>query len=114
MALIPFPFQPVRALMIARRLGPRIDLCHDGPEALSRRGNGADAKSAACGGGGEERPESGGGAGLGPGFGRAIGAAPGRRDLAMLVSGALWLLAFLAFIAVYWPILTGPRQNAAA
>jgi len=47
---------------------------------------------------------------------RAVGAeaAPGWYDLAMLISGALWLLAYLSFIAVYWPILTGPRQNAAS
>ena len=46
---------------------------------------------------------------------RAVGAeaAAGWYDLAMLVSGALWLLAFTAFIAVYWPILTGPGKNAA-
>jgi uncharacterized protein involved in response to NO len=47
---------------------------------------------------------------------RAVGAeaAPGWYDLAMLISGALWLLAYLSFIAVYWPILTGPSQNAAS
>ena len=46
---------------------------------------------------------------------RALGAeaAPGWYDWAMLVSGALWLLAFVFFLAVYWPILTGHRQNAA-
>ncbi len=46
---------------------------------------------------------------------RAVGAeaAPGWYDWAMLISGAFWLLAFVLFIAVYWPILTRPRQNAA-
>ncbi|MHA1529287.1 MAG: NnrS family protein [Alphaproteobacteria bacterium] len=46
---------------------------------------------------------------------RAVGAeaAPGWYDWAMLISGALWLFAYLSFIAVYWPILTSPRQNAA-
>jgi len=46
---------------------------------------------------------------------RAVGAeaAPGWYDWAMLISGALWLLAFAGFIAVYWPILTSPRKNAA-
>jgi uncharacterized protein involved in response to NO len=47
---------------------------------------------------------------------RSVGAeaAPGWYDWAILVSGAVWLLAFALFLAVYWPILTGPRQNAAA
>jgi uncharacterized protein involved in response to NO len=40
-------------------------------------------------------------------------AAPGWYDWAVLVSGALWLLAFTLFTAVFWPILTRPRQNAA-
>lgn len=40
-------------------------------------------------------------------------AAPGWYDWAVLVSGALWILAFTLFIAVYWPILTRPRQKAA-
>ena len=46
---------------------------------------------------------------------RAAGAeaAPGWYDWAMLISGALWLLAYASFIVVYWPILTRPRQNAA-
>jgi uncharacterized protein involved in response to NO len=46
---------------------------------------------------------------------RAVGAeaAPGWYDWAMLVSGALWLLAYVLFVAVYWPILTRPRQIAA-
>ena len=46
---------------------------------------------------------------------RTVGAeaAPGWYDWAILVSGAVWLLAFVLFLAVYWPILTGPRQNAA-
>jgi uncharacterized protein involved in response to NO len=46
---------------------------------------------------------------------RTVGAeaAPGWYDWAILVSGAVWLLAFVLFLAVYWPILTSPRQNAA-
>lgn len=40
-------------------------------------------------------------------------AAPGWYDWAVLVSGALWLLAFALFTVVFWPILTRPRQNAA-
>ena len=40
-------------------------------------------------------------------------AAPGCYDWAMLISGALWLLAYVLFVGVYWPILTRPRQNAA-
>lgn len=39
------------------------------------------------------------------------GAAPGWYDWSVLVSGALWLLAFVLFVAVYWPVLTGPRRN---
>jgi uncharacterized protein involved in response to NO len=41
------------------------------------------------------------------------GAGPGWNDLTILVSGALWIAAFALFVAVYWPILTTPRQNAA-
>ena len=46
---------------------------------------------------------------------RAVGAEapPGWYDWAVLVSGALWLFAFVLFLTVYWPILTRPRQNAA-
>ena len=46
---------------------------------------------------------------------RATGAeaAPGWYDLAVLISGALWLVAFVMFLTTYWPILTGPRQSAA-
>jgi uncharacterized protein involved in response to NO len=32
---------------------------------------------------------------------------------ALLVSGALWIAAFLAFLVVYWPVLTRPRVDAA-
>lgn len=47
---------------------------------------------------------------------RSLGAeaAPGWADWAILISGALWLLAFTLFLAHYWPILTGPRRDAAA
>jgi len=47
---------------------------------------------------------------------RAAGAEASARwyDWAMLGSGALWLAAFAAFLAVYWPILTTPRPTAAA
>jgi uncharacterized protein involved in response to NO len=41
------------------------------------------------------------------------GVAPGWYEWAMLVSGGLWLLAFALFVTVYWPILTGPRKDAA-
>ena len=41
-------------------------------------------------------------------------AAPGGYDWAVLVSGAHGLLAFALFTAVFWPILTRPRQNATA
>jgi len=44
---------------------------------------------------------------------RSLGAeaAPGWADWAILISGALWLLAFTAFLVVYWPILTRPRER---
>jgi uncharacterized protein involved in response to NO len=46
---------------------------------------------------------------------RVVGAeaAPGWYESAMLISGALWLTAFALFVAVYWPILTTPRQMVA-
>jgi uncharacterized protein involved in response to NO len=46
---------------------------------------------------------------------RAAGAeaAPGWYDWAVLISGALWLVAFVMFLTIYWPILTRPRQNTA-
>lgn len=47
---------------------------------------------------------------------RLIGAeaGPGWNDGAVLLSGIIWIAAFAMFSAVYWPILTTPRQNAAA
>jgi len=46
---------------------------------------------------------------------RSLGgeAAPGWYEWAMLISGAFWLLAFTLFVAIYLPILTGPRSNVA-
>lgn len=35
-------------------------------------------------------------------------------ESAILVSGALWLAAFVLFLGVHWPILTMPRQKAAS
>jgi uncharacterized protein involved in response to NO len=43
--------------------------------------------------------------------GAALG--PGLYDWSLLISGAFWLLAFVLFLGVYWPVLTRPRQNAA-
>jgi uncharacterized protein involved in response to NO len=40
-------------------------------------------------------------------------AAPGWYEWAVLISGALWLLGFVMFLAVFLPVLTRPRQNAA-
>jgi uncharacterized protein involved in response to NO len=44
---------------------------------------------------------------------RSLGAEaePGWSDWAVLASGALWLLAFALFVAVYWPVLTGARKS---
>lgn len=33
-------------------------------------------------------------------------------DAAMLVSGALWTIAFVIFVVIYWPVLTRPRISA--
>lgn len=46
---------------------------------------------------------------------RSVGdeAPPDWYERAMLASGGLWLVGFTLFVAVYWPILTGPRKDAA-
>lgn len=43
---------------------------------------------------------------------RSVGAelGPGWYDWSVLISGALWLLAFSLFVTIYWPVLTRPRQ----
>ncbi len=44
-------------------------------------------------------------------LGAEVGA--GWYDWSVLISGALWLAAYILFLAVYWPVLTMPRRASA-